>query len=213
RGGPSSGSPRGLAGERVRHLGLGETVHRPLEDVAKRSLILLGQGGNRSGGLGHPLRDLDPHPLPLVGQYQELHAPVALGGLGPDQSALLETVDDARDVRVVAEERVRQIAHLPGAGAQHAEGDHLLRGELELLPHRDQALLVGDHHPVHQAPGLAARIGAAALAAEPRAGARPSLLRLLALAHLQAIYPAITTFARFKYLCILPSNLASDWTR
>src|SRR5262249_39119467 len=67
-------------------------------------------------------------------------------------------------------ESLRELPHPARSGAEHSQGDHLLRGEIELLAHREEALLVGDHHPVDQAPRLAAGVGAPDLTGEPGLG-------------------------------------------
>src|SRR5262249_30614692 len=118
--------PKSASGRLRNWLFDGNALHRQLEDVSKGPLFLLGEGGNRGGRLSQPLGDLAPHPLTLLRQDDQLHAAVALGSFATDELTLLEAVDDAGDVRVVAEEKVGELAHLAGTSTQDPEGDHLL---------------------------------------------------------------------------------------
>src|ERR1700761_7619707 len=77
-------------------------------------------GGGRRGPArgGEPLADLGA----ALGHDEHLHAPVVLRAAALDEAAVLEAVDDPRDVRVVAVQRLGEIAHRHGpAGLEDAE--------------------------------------------------------------------------------------------
>ena len=73
-----------------------------------------------------------------------------------DEAAVLEAVDDPRDVGVVAAERAGEVAH--GAGVlrvERAQGHDLRRREPYVGGDRGHAALaVAVEEPPHQAPGL-----------------------------------------------------------
>ena len=86
-------------------------------------------GGRLLEALGEPLADLGA----ALGDDEHLHAPVVRRAAALDQAAVLEAVDDPGDVRVVAVQRLGEVAHRHRpVGVEHAERAHLRRRELEL---------------------------------------------------------------------------------
>ena len=118
--------------------------------------VLVGEArerlGRRGQALGEPAADLRP----AVGDHEHLHAPVAAGAVALDEPAVLETVDDTGDVRVVAAQRAGQLAHGDGVlGSQHTQGHRLRRRELELGDRRrEPRLAVAVHELAHEVPRL-----------------------------------------------------------
>jgi hypothetical protein len=98
-----------------------------------------------------------PGALPLLGELDQPRPPVA--GVGPAGyvAALLEPVDDAGDVGVVAVHRGREVPHRAGLG-EEAHHDRLRRAQVELGRDRGKARLpFHEHDPGEERPGLARR--------------------------------------------------------
>ena len=124
-------------------------------DVAQRQLIGLGQAGERLRGRVEALAQPRAQLGAAVGHDEHLHAAVVLGRVALDEAAVLEAVDDARDVRVVAVQRARELAHRAGLrGVQMAQRHDLRRRQFELGCDREEAAPVGPEQLRHQAPGL-----------------------------------------------------------
>jgi citrate synthase len=138
-------------------------LERPPHDVAERALILRREAGQRARrlleALGEALADLGA----ALGDGEHLHAPVVRRAAALDEAAVLEAVDDARDVRVVAVQGVGELAHRDRpVGIEDAEGADLRRRELELGRDGEEAAARGVEQLVHERPGLAGRGGPAA---------------------------------------------------
>ena len=127
-GGPTPAPPEGptprprgdlALGDGLGHLCVGDILERLLQDVTEGPLILLGERGDRGGGSAIRFV-ISVLSTPLLGEHQKLHPPVPLGRLAAHEPALLEAIDDAGDVRVVAEQGVGEVAHLLGTAARFA---------------------------------------------------------------------------------------------
>src|SRR5256885_7844859 len=80
-------------------------------DVAQRPLVLGREVGQRLWRLVQAGGEARADPRAALGDHQHLHAPVVLARAALDETAVLETVDDARHLRVVAAQRKGPLAH------------------------------------------------------------------------------------------------------
>src|SRR5207248_4009244 len=79
--------------------------------VSQLALLVRAQRCELRRRLLHPRDDAVPEYLALVGEAEQLDPAVVRRRAPLDEAARLEAVDDARDVRGVAPERVGQLAH------------------------------------------------------------------------------------------------------
>src|SRR5436190_1995989 len=89
-------------------------VERAAQQVAQGPLLGPRQPRERLGRHGEPAPNLLAHTPALVGEGEELHAPVVVGGPSLHIAALLEPVGDPGDGRAVAAQEVRDGAHRRG---------------------------------------------------------------------------------------------------
>jgi hypothetical protein len=105
----------------------------PAENVAQRSLVVLGERGDRSGRFAHELVDVRAQLDAGRGECEHLDAPIPAGALPLDQSPTLEPVGDAGDIRGVADEELGEGAHRQRAlGVEQPKGVGLREGQAEL---------------------------------------------------------------------------------
>ena len=106
---------------------------------------------------------------PALGDDEHLHAPVVRGAPALDEAAILEAVDDPRDVRVVAVQRLGEIAHRHGPSGLETPSARTWGGESsnsEAMARNAPA--GGVEQLVHQRPGLTGRRRPAARRARRR---------------------------------------------
>src|SRR5438874_527515 len=86
-------------------------IDERLQDFHQRSLLIGREPGQRKRSPRHPPQQLRPDPRTGWRELEHFHAAVAGRDLAPDQAASLEPVDQSRDVRRVAGQRVGEPAH------------------------------------------------------------------------------------------------------
>ncbi len=92
-------------------------------------------------------------------EHESLHPAIVRRTPTFHEAARLEPVDDARDIRRVALERVGQIAHRDRLRAlEHPQHVRLHERQVELLERADQPAAVPHREPERDRPRLAGRI-------------------------------------------------------
>src|SRR6266536_1471402 len=126
------------------------------EDPHQRPLLAFGQAPERGRRSGHALEQQGADPGTGRGQHQDLHPAIAVRGPAADQAPGLEPVHEAGDVRGVAGERLRELAHRDGLVRLDQVQHVALRGrELELRGQRREVRALGEEEPHEQFPGIA----------------------------------------------------------
>src|SRR4051794_8475077 len=128
------------------------------EQVAQQLLLVAREAREGLGRHRQPRPDLTAHAAALVGEHEQLHAPVARVALALHVAALLEPVRDPGDRRAVAAQHVGDGAHRRGL-VQCVQREELRRLEPVLALHVEHARAVGAEELHAQLPRVRGGIG------------------------------------------------------
>ena len=129
-------------------------IDERLQDFHQRSLLIGREPGQRKRSPRHPPQQLRPDPRTGWRELEHFHAAVAGRGLAPDQAASLEPVDQSRDVRRSAGQRVGEPPDRQRpVGLDQVQHMALDRRELEVRVRRQQMLPLREEKFHEKLPG------------------------------------------------------------